>query len=392
MLPGGAKMTKNNKPFLVILIFSLMVLSQCDPEQAGDPGFNSLEEEINYLVDRYVRMGAAIGIIDRQQLEHEYYFGRLSNQDDSPPDRHTLFEIGSITKTFTGLLLARLVMDNRIGLNVAAQSYLPGNQVNMPTWNGTVVSMRHLATHSSGLPRVPQDSDYPLPAGYDPADPYALYTTEHIYEYLSDYCELLFEPETGLNYSNTGAGLVGHILGRREGSCFREALKRRILDPLNLVTTYTDLDTQQLNQLAPGHDSSLQRVDIYHFNDIFQGAGAIKSNLNDMMIYLKANLGLVSTPLREAIDFSHQVLFDVGPVTYDDRVGTYHLSIGFFWHIDRLPEGYTFIYHGGRTNGYMAYIGFDKSNRTGAVILCNQSTMNVMIRFGEDLLKAVNKY
>ena len=111
-----------------------------------------------------------------------------------------------------------------------------------------------------------------------------------------------------------------------------------------------------------------------------------------MMIYLKAHMGLIQTPLRNAMDLSHQSHFDVGEVTYDDREGYYHLYIGLLWHIDVLPEGYTFHLHGGRTNGYMAYLGFDKSNMTGVVILCNQSSENVIIRFGEDVLKAVNKY
>ncbi len=111
-----------------------------------------------------------------------------------------------------------------------------------------------------------------------------------------------------------------------------------------------------------------------------------------MLIYLEAQMGLRATPLEDAIALSHQPHFDVGGVTYGDREGYYHLSIGLAWHIDVLPEGYTFHWHGGRTNGYMAYMAFDLETLTGVVVLCNQSYAGVITRFGEDLLMAVNRY
>ena len=103
-------------------------------------------------------------------------------------------------------------------------------------------------------------------------------------------------------------------------------------------------------------------------------------------------MGLMETPLDEAIELTHQSFFEVGAVSNDDREGYYHLSIGLAWHIDVLPEGYTFHWHGGRTNGYMAYLAFDLEGLTGAVILCNQSYAGAITSFGEDVLKALNKY
>jgi D-alanyl-D-alanine-carboxypeptidase/D-alanyl-D-alanine-endopeptidase len=130
----------------------------------------------------------------------------------------------------------------------------------------------------------------------------------------------------------------------------------------------------------------------YFAGDIFQGAGFIKSSLHDMLIYLQAQMGLLVTPLDEAIELTHEPRFEVGGVTYSDREGDYQLTIGLAWHMDELPEGPTFHWHGGRTNGYMAYLGFDPQLLTGVVILCNQSYEGVITCFGENLLKAVNKY
>jgi CubicO group peptidase (beta-lactamase class C family) len=147
-----------------------------------------------------------------------------------------------------------------------------------------------------------------------------------------------------------------------------------------------------IKHLAPGHDETLDSVKNYFAQDIFQGAGFIKSSLRDMLIWLKAQMRLSETGMSDPIAFTQQAHFDVGDVTYNDREGRYLLSIGLAWHIDVLPEGYTFHWHGGRTNGYMAYMAFDREAETGVVILCNQSFEGAIIRFGEDVLKAVNSY
>jgi CubicO group peptidase (beta-lactamase class C family) len=337
-------------------------------------------------------MGAAMGIIDKHQILQEYYFGSISKDKASPPDSHSIFEIGSITKTFTSTLLAQMILEGQINLADELESLLPEGEVTVPRWNGKKVTMEHLVTHSSGLPRVPRDSDQPLPPGYDPYDPYAAYTTAYVYDYLSSYCNLIFEPGTQYSYSNTGMGLVGHVLGLVDSTSYEELVRREVLEPLGMNETSLFLSEDQIANLAPGHNEELDSVKNYYAQDIFQGAGFLKSSLHDMLIYLKAQMGFTATSLEEAMEMTHQSHFDVGMVTYNDREGFYQLSIGLAWHIDELPEGYTFHWHGGRTNGYMAYMAFDPETMTGVVILCNQSIENAIIRFGEDVLKAVNKY
>lgn len=378
--------------YALLLFLCLLFVSGCEKDPSPEPQFDSFEEELEYLVEEYVRMGAAIGIIDQQQNLQEYYIGSLSNNNSNPPDSHSVFEIGSITKTFTATILAQMILDGKISLEDELGSLLPDGEVSVPHWNGIRITMVHLATHSSGLPKAPRDSNQPLPDGYDPYDPYAAYTTGHVYDYLSSWCELQFEPGTQYFYSNTGMGLIGHVLGLVDSSSYAELLEREILEPMGLQETSLYLSDDPIPNLAPGHDEDLDSVSNYHAQDIFQGAGFIKSSLQDMLIWLKAQMGLIATPLDNAIALTQQAHFDVGGVHYSDREGYYHLSIGLAWHIDLLPEGYTFYWHGGRTNGYMAYMAFDPEALTGVVILCNQSFANAIIRFGEDVLKAVNKY
>lgn len=375
---------------ILIIVFSLLFTS-CKKND-DKPDFSSFNEELEYLTGKYVKVGAAIGIIDLDQQEQKYFYGTLSTSRDIPPNEHSVFEIGSVTKSFTAALLADMILDEKINLDDEIRDLLPQGEVTVPSMNNTSISIKHLATHSSGLPKSPQGSGQPLPPLYDPFDPYAAYTTNYVYDYLSNYCDLLFEPGTRYSYSNTGFGLLGHILGLLDNSSYEELVTKKIFEPLGMEETSLFLNDTQLANLAPGHDEKLDSVKNYNAYDIFQGAGFIKSSLHDMMIYLKVQMGLLDSPLSDAIEMTHQEYFNVGIVTYNDREGVYDLSIGLAWHIDILPEGYRFYWHGGRTNGYMAYLAFDPATQTGVVILCNQSSIDKIIRFGEDLLKAVNKY
>lgn len=376
----------------MFLLFLLSITKGCKEDGATEPDFDNFDEAFEYLVEEYVRMGAAIGILDKNQDISEFYVGSLSQTRERAPNGHSLFEIGSITKTFTATLLAKMVLEGKTSLAEEISSLLPDGEVTVPQWNGTRINLQHLATHSSGLPKRPLDSRQPLPPGFDNQDPYAAYTTEYLYDYLTSYCQLLFEPGTRYSYSNTGMGLVGHALGLVDQSSYEALLHSEVLDALGMEETTLFLGEHQLSDLAPGHDEGPDSVKNYHAQDVFQGAGFLKSSLKDMLVYLQAQVGLLETPLADAIEMTHQPLFDVGTVTYNDREGIYQLEIGLSWHIDHLPDGAVFYSHGGRTNGYMAYMGFDPQNRTGVVVLCNQSQKGVITRFGEDLLKAVNKF
>ncbi len=374
---------------LLFLLLAVLVTG-CKKDEVQT--FSSLEEEIDFIAEKYVKMGAAIGIIDKQQQELEYYYGTISNYNKDLPDQHSIFEIGSITKTFTTTLLAEMILDGKISLDDTVQFLLPQDEVTMPAGTDSVITIRHLATHTSGIHKAPRDSHQPLPPGFDPYDPYAAYTTGYVYDYLTNWCNLLFEPGTEYLYSNTAVGLLGHILGLVDSTSYEELVTREIFEPLSLQETSIFLTADQINHLAPGHDDHLDSVKNYNAGDIFQGAGFIKSSLHDMMIWLKAQMGLMQTPLSEAMELAHQPYFEVGGVTYNALEGYFILSIGFSWHIHEIPGSYTYLWHGGRTNGYMVYIAFIPEASTGVVLLCNQSTENTILQFGDDLVKALHRY
>jgi len=260
--------------------------------------------------------------------------------------------------------------------------YLPADSVTMPSRDGVEIRLVHLATHSSGIPRTPGDAGYPFPPGYHPSDPYAVYTTEHIYDCLTNYCALEFTPGTSWLYSNTGMGLAGHVVGLVDGTSYETVLTREIFDVLAMENSSLFLTDQQRTNLATGHNSSLTMVPTWTAQDIFQGAGFIKSSANDMLTYLEANLGLVQSPLKSAMDLTHEPQFHQGPWG----------EIGLAWYILELDDGQVVTYHGGGTGGFNAYLGFNKAASTGAVILFNSQVNESVHVIGERVLKAIEKY
>ena len=363
------------------LIF-LIVFSGCDKDETPTgPQFNSLEEEIDHIANQYLKVGATIGIINKQQERLIFSFGTKSVNSNEPPDANTVFEIGSITKTFTATLAADMFLKGNFSDDTVSH-YLPDSLVTMPTKDSIEIRLDHLLTHSSGIPRSPRGTNFPYPAGYDPLDPYAAYTTEHIYDYLTNYCILEFTPGTWWSYSNTGMGLVGHLIGLVDGTSYETVLTRDIFNVLDMDNSSLFLTAQQMNNLAIGHNSNKQIVPNWNAQDIFQGAGFIKTSLNDMFKYLEANLGLVETPLKDALALTHQAQFHQGSLG----------DIGLAWYILELDDGQVITSHGGGTGGYDTYLGFNKSLSTGAIVLFNSKGEESVLVIGELVLKAINKY
>ena len=371
--------------YLKLFTLIVILITGCNTDVEVNPGFSNLEEEVNHLANQYVKVGAVVGIIDQQQNKHVFTYGSKSVEDPDKPDANTVFDIGSITKTFTAILIAitYLQMDTP---DEVVDHYLPMDKMTMPVKDSVEINFLHLLTHTSGLPRSPHvnGSTFPLPEGFDGENPYAAYTTEDVYDYLTNYCTLEFAPGTYWGYSNTGYGLLGHILGLIHESSYADVLNRDIFNVLNMDNSSLFLTEGQKENMAPGHNSSLKIVPNYTANDIFQGCGMIKSSLNDLFKYLESNMGLVDSPLKNAIMMSHQ------------NSGIYTGSLGYIglaWYIFELEDGQEIIYSGGDTNGHSAYIAFNKSSLTGAIILLNASFHdNTNMNFGHNLMMAINKY
>jgi CubicO group peptidase (beta-lactamase class C family) len=363
-------------------LLAALVAVGCDSSDSPTgPEAATLTEAIGELAEEYVGVGAMVGVVrPGETLVLSYGTKRFGAND--PPDRHSVFEIGSITKTFTTTLLAQRVLNGTLDPNELVQAYLPADRVTLPTRDGVEISFIQLATHRSGLPKQIQDSDYPKPPGYDDLNFYAAYTTDHVYDYLTDYCSLEFTPGSDWLYSNTGVGLLGHIIGLIDGTSYETVVTREIFDVLGMESSSLFFTEAQEANLALGHSSSRTVTPNYTAQDIYQGAGFIKSSLDDMLVYLNANMGSTVTPLSNAMEYAQDPRFLVD----------YWGESGLDWYTKQLDDGQVVTYKGGRTSGYGAYIGFNKSASTGTVVLMNHSVSGRAMLLGESVQKAIALY
>jgi D-alanyl-D-alanine-carboxypeptidase/D-alanyl-D-alanine-endopeptidase len=368
-----------HRAFVPMAGLVLMLALGCDSPTSSEPA--TLTEAIDDLAEQYVKVGAMVGVVRGSETLVLSYGTKRYGADD-PPDRHSIFEIGSITKSFTTTLLARWVLDGTLDPEERVQSYLPADRITLPTWGGEEITFIQLATHRSGLPRVVQESDYPKPPGYDPHNQYAEYTTEHIYDYLTNYVTLLSAPGTVWLYSNTGMGLLGHVLGLIGGTSYDTLVTRDVFDVLGMESTSLDLTEAQLANLAVGHSESRALRPNFTAQDIYQGAGFIKTSLDDMLVYLKAHMGLIATPLNDAMEHTREPRFHVEG--WGDS--------GLDWYTKGLPDGQVVTYKGGRTGGYGAYMGINEATSTGVVVLMNHSESAIAQLFGQDVLMAAARH
>jgi len=201
--------------------------------------------DIQALLQEYIEdssaVGAAAAIIDHGKISF-YTQGKKSISGNDLISEDTIFEIGSVTKVFTTLLLADMVSKGEVQLDDPIEMYLPG--VKIPELNGQKILLRHLAAHTSGIPRMP-DNFAPL----DPSNPYQDYTIERLFEYLES-CTLTRPPGESFEYSNIGMGLLGHILSVRSGSSYEEMVKDLICRKLNMPNTAISLSNEMATDFA----------------------------------------------------------------------------------------------------------------------------------------------
>ena len=300
-------------------------------------------------------VGMVVGLVD----EHGSCIVSYGKMDDgaSPEiNGNTLFEIGSITKTFTGLLLQEMIERGEMRLDDPVARYLP-KLVRMPTRNSKEITLFHLVTHTSGLPRNPENLD---PKRAD--NPLAEYTAEKLNAYLSDY-KLTRQPGAKFEYSNLGSGLLGHVIALKAGIDYESLVTDRICRPLKMDSTRITLTPELKARLATGHNQFGYAVSSMDFHSQ-AGAGALRSTANDLLKYVAANLGLMPSSLTTLMEKTHAVHF---------RSAIPPVNIALAWLVQFDPQGRKIVSHSGGTYGYRTFAGFDKARRRGVVVLSNSS-------------------
>jgi serine-type D-Ala-D-Ala carboxypeptidase/endopeptidase len=279
--------------------------------------------------------------------------------DNRKLDGDTVFEIGSITKVLTALILADMVERGEVAMTDPVAKYLPASVV-VPEFQGKPITLLDLATYTSGLPNMP-DNFVPkdqLDHWAALPNPFADYTVEKLYAFLSGY-ELKYPPGTHYEYANLGFGLLGHALARRAGKMYEALLMERICDPLGLRSTRITLTESMGSRLAQGHNGRLEPTPLWDFAAL-DGTGAVRSTANDLTVFLEACLERRQTPLQPA---SRRLLETRRPAECGLEAG-----LGWFISHDHSNE---IAWKNGETGGFATFIGFSSPARQGAIVLSN---------------------
>lgn len=299
---------------------------------------------------RHEGVGLVAAVINNGQAQFAAA-GQRSLSASAAPDADTLFEYGSITKTFTALLLAEMVVRGELQLDGAVDAVLP-NGMKLRDNAGTPISWADLATHRSGLPRLPNNMK--APQGADPYD----YGRPDLLAFLSGW-----QPQrargAAFEYSNLGFGLLGEALGLRAGRSFEELLRQRVLQPLGLQDMRLNLRAATAPGLEMGHDSQRRPVPNWRF-DAMAGAGALVGSARSLARYAQAALGDFAHPLDEAFKLAMTPRY--GPPQ----------AIALGWLVGPL-NGQRVFNHDGGTAGYSSSLFIDPARSRASLVLANAS-------------------
>lgn len=334
-------------------------LTDAGPRDAGAPapdggpadaGFDQKTEAVIDIVQPMVDEGwypsVSVAWLDDGEVHH-FGFGEVGSSGE-PPDGDTLYEIGSVTKTFTGTLLADMAVRGEVMVDATAQS-VAWPTLTMPTFQATEIRLVDLATHFSGLPRLPTNL---MPS--NPADPYVDYTRDDLDAFLSGYM-LPRAPGQAFEYSNLGVGLLGQLLAHTASTAYDQLLDQRVLAPIGMMDTGFVLDAEQQSRLAPGTDANGLPTANWDLG-LFDPAGGLESSTNDMMLYAQAYLD--RTTLGAAMDLATTAQAAIDP----------NVSIGLNW---LLVNGGELVLHDGATGGYNAMFVLVPDEARAVVVLAN---------------------
>jgi CubicO group peptidase (beta-lactamase class C family) len=321
-------------------------------------------------------VGLVLGAVTAAGARVVVSAGHLRAPDGPATGADTLFEIGSITKVFTTLLLADAVTRGEMTLDTPVADLL---DIAVPTRDGVAITVEHLATHTAGLPNNPM----PLVAALRTAwlsrdgDPWEAIDREALLSALSRTA-LRQTPGTGrITYSNLGAGVLGHALvAASPHHDFGELVRSRICEPLGMGDTVVLPDTGQARRQATGHRRRHRPTGHWHVAGL-PGAGALRSTAADMLIFLQAQLDPSTTSIAPALALTHQ----------ERRPGK-RLGIGLGWLRVPAPQGRVMLWHNGGTGGFRAFAGFIPAAGVGAVALSND--LRSVDRVGVELLTALS--
>ncbi|MBV9762687.1 MAG: beta-lactamase family protein [Acidobacteriaceae bacterium] len=314
----------------------------------------------------FARGGVSIGVLTGAE-ERVFAYGAPS------PD--SIYEIGSVTKTFTALALAQMVEQGAVKLDEPLRELLPPGTVERPF--GAEITLLDLATHHSGLPR--------MPSGFqreNKDDPFASFSAADLYDYMARH-GVKRPADASFEYSNLGLGLLGQVLADREHMDYADFIRREVTDPLGLTDTVVHLSPQQRKRLIQGYNGvsdgpdGFRRVSTHRYGDpvppttfaAIAGAGALHATARDLLRFLQENLhpGKYGGALAAALAESHRLRAEMTDSAANAAFIPPGTRIALIWW--QTPDGC--YMHGGAMPGYTAAVMFHPKGDWALAVLSN---------------------
>jgi len=317
----------------------------------------------------------SIGVLENGEWIKAGY--RLENEALVPvKNEGEIFEIGSITKTFTASLIMKLAEEGKLKLSDPIHKHLPVQMV-QDSFQGETIMVQHLITHTSGLSSGPSSFTLPYLRAliFTPKNPNKNFKAKQYYRYLRKF-ELDYTPGNKWEYNNAAYGLLGEIISEKNGMSWEASVQKDLFDPLGMQNSYFEIDKHNRAQFVEGITAKGKKSKPWEMKFI-NPAGAIKSTLDDMILYASAQLA--SSPggsdfLKAAHD----------PLGYQIKMPEDKLwkgnSMGLGWWHNFEEEEHPFIWHGGSSGGYTSFVGFSEEEEKAVVILSNISSSHPAAR------------
>jgi CubicO group peptidase (beta-lactamase class C family) len=350
---------------LALAIFGLSGAARASDEAPWKAAVD--EAAARYLRENPKAAAISIGVLKDGET-HVFQYGTLVPGEGRPPREDTVFAMASITKTFTGTLLAQAAVEGRVSLSDDVRSYLDGDYPNLE-FDGQPIRLRDLLDHRSGLPFLLPDRPELDPGYQGDARPYATRIAEVARTYdraqfLDDLHEvhLTAAPGAAFQYSNAAAQLAGYVLERVYGQSYATLLQTRILEPLSMSDTGLSLSPEQQARLAPGWNAEGDQMP--ENPEWLQAAGALKSTTPDMLKYVRWHV----EDADPAVRLSHQPVFTSTRPVFGDK-GVF--SVGLNWQMVEL-DGHRVIWQDGMIEGASALCILQPELKLGLVVMTNQ--------------------
>jgi CubicO group peptidase (beta-lactamase class C family) len=334
---------------------------------------NIITDIVEPAIAQRKNLAAVIGIL-QGNCASIHGFGQIDGTEEPLGDT-TIYEIGSITKVFTSVLLACLVNQESVKLEDSVVHLLP----ELPQFP-PAITLKHLATHTAGLPRLPRNLWWSVLK--NSSNPYAAYMPEHLLAYLRNFKRA---GKIGqFSYSNLGVGLLGHILERVTHLSYEQLIKRYITQSIGLVDTCITLTPEQQGRFAPGHTCAGKRTANWDFPTL-AGAGALRATGQDLLRFLDANIDTEIDHLKQAFALCQTTQ------TPGERFNNpAFIGGGLGWFLVKLPGcEEPLLWHNGATGGYQSYLGLLKARRLGVVVLANHGLGKREALSGQDFADTI---